>query len=245
MADHISNPPTSDELLARIAELERRLHVTAPAGPNHADIWFLLDRSGSMQSIADDVVGGFDTFFAEQRKIAGTATVTLVQFDGQDPHEVLVDGRPIEHVRSIAGRFVPRGNTPLYDAIGQLLARAERHVLAGGDPADQLAVILTDGHENASREFTAEQVNARIGGLRKTGWTFVFLGANQDSYDTGSRLAMAAGSTANFAASPAGVAASYGGLSRAVGEFRRKGRAQRVAEEGEFWGGTKESEQVR
>jgi Mg-chelatase subunit ChlD len=244
MTDHTSDNNTSDELLARIAELERRLHISAAAGSNHADIWFLLDRSGSMQSIADDVVGGFDTFFAEQRKGEGTATVTLVQFDGQDPHEVLVDARPIEQVRSIAGRFVPRGNTPLYDAIGRLLARAERHLASGGDPADQLVVILTDGHENASREFTVEHINARIADLRRAGWTFVFLGANQDSYDTGGRLAMAAGSTANFAASPAGVAASYGGLSRAVGEFRRKGRAQRVAEEGEFWGGVKESEEV-
>ena len=245
MADHTSDKHTRDELLARIAELERRLHIDAATDQHHADIWFLLDRSGSMQSIADDVVGGFDTFFAEQRKLVGTATVTLVQFDGQDPHEVLVDARPIEHVRSIAGRFVPRGNTPLYDAIGQLLARAERHVARGGDPADQLVVILTDGYENASREFTAEHVNARIAELRKAGWTFVFLGANQDSYATGGRLAMAAGSTANFAASPAGVAASYVGLSRAVGEYRRKGRAQRVAEEGAFWGGIKESEDVR
>lgn len=244
MADHTSDKSTRDELLARIAELEHRLHVGAATDQNHADIWFLLDRSGSMQSIADDVVGGFDTFFAEQRKVAGTATVTLVQFDGQDPHEVLVDARPIEHVRSIAGRFVPRGNTPLYDAIGQLLARAERRVASGGDPADQLVVILTDGYENASRELTAEHVNARIADLRKAGWTFVFLGANQDSYATGGRLAMAAGSTANFAASPAGVAASYVGLSRAVGEYRRKGRAQRVAEEGAFWGGVKESEDV-
>lgn len=240
--------PTTTELLARIEELERLLagNTTTPAAAgvdaSHVDIWFLLDRSGSMASIADDVVGGFDAFFAEQRTLPGTANVTLVQFDGQDPHDVLVDARPVDRVGSLAGRFVPRGNTPLYDAIGRLLARAERHVARGGDPADQLVVIFTDGAENASREWTAEQVNARIAALRATGWTFVFLGANQDSYATGARLAMAGGSTANFAAAPAGVAASYRGLNRAVGEFRTKGRARRIADADEFWGGVKESE---
>ena len=110
MADH-----TNDELLARIEELERRLaQHTVPAGPPAADspgadIWFLLDRSGSMASIAPDVVRGFDEFFAEQRAQAGEATVTLIQFDDQDPHDVLVDARPLAKVRSIRGRFEPRG----------------------------------------------------------------------------------------------------------------------------------------
>jgi len=243
---HTTTPHTNDELLARIEELERRLAqqgtTATTTDATHVDIWFLLDRSGSMQAIADDVVGGFDTFFAEQRRLDGTATVTLVQFDGQAPHDVLVDAEPLDRVGSLRGRFQPRGNTPLYDAIGQLLARAERHVARGGNPADQLVVIFTDGHENASREHTPEQINQRIAGLRAQGWTFVFLGANQDSYATGGRIAMAAGSTANFAATPAGVAASYEGLHRAVAEFRGKARAKRVADADRFWGDVKESE---
>ena len=72
-----------------------------------------------------------------------------------------------------------------------------------------------------------------------------FLGANQDSYAVGAQMAMAAGNVANFAPSPAGVAAGYGGLSRATAEFRTKSRAQRSADVDEFWGGVKESEQVR
>jgi len=246
MADH-----TNDELLARIEELERRLaQQPTPAGSPAsdspgADIWFLLDRSGSMASIAPDVVRGFDTFFAEQRAQEGDATVTLIQFDDQDPHDVLVDARPLRRVRSIKSRFEPRGCTPLYDAIGRLLDRAERRLARhGGHPADQLVVIFTDGLENASRDWDAQKINARIADLRKAGWTFVFLGANQDSYATGDQLAMAAGSTANFAPSAAGVAASYRGLSRSVGEFRSKERDRRFAEADEFWGGVKESEEV-
>jgi Mg-chelatase subunit ChlD len=243
---------SNDELLARIEELERRLVqqstpsvVHTPDSPG-ADIWFLLDRSGSMGSIAADVVRGFDDFFADQRAQEGAVTVSLVQFDDQDPHDVLVDAKPLHEVRSIRGRFEPRGCTPLYDAIGRLLDRAE-HRLArhGANPADQLVVILTDGLENASRDWDAPRINARIADLRAAGWTFVFLGANQDSYATGGQMAMAAGSIANFAASPASVAASYRGLSRSVGEFRRKDRKRRVAEADEFWGGIKESEDIQ
>lgn len=237
---------TNEELLARIEDLERRLAQQHSKHSPGADIWFLLDRSGSMSSIAADVTAGFDMFFAEQRAQEGTATVTLIQFDDHDPHDVLVDAAPLTTVRSIRGRFEPRGCTPLYDAIAKLLDRAERRLARlGSEPADQLVVIFTDGLENASREWDAQRINARIADLRVAGWTFVFLGANQDSYATGAQMAMAAGSTANFAASPASVAASYRGLSRSVGEFRRKDRARRLAEADDFWGGVKESEQTQ
>ena len=71
-------------------------------------------------------MSGFDRFFAGQRAVGGEATVTVVQFDGEDPHDVLVDAAPLDAVRSIAGRFEPRGMTPLYDAIGTMLDKAER-----------------------------------------------------------------------------------------------------------------------
>ncbi|MCZ6738189.1 MAG: VWA domain-containing protein, partial [Actinobacteria bacterium] len=78
-----------------------------------------LDRSGSMASISDDVVGGFNTFLAEQRKQDGGGRVTLVQFDGQDPFEILIDGEDLDTVGDLdPARYIPRGNTPLYDAIG-------------------------------------------------------------------------------------------------------------------------------
>ena len=141
--------------------------------------------------------------------MAGDATVTVVQFDDQDPHDVIVDARPIAEVRSIPDRFEPRGCTPLYDALGLLLDRAEGH---GGDDADQLVVVMTDGLENASRRWDQPSLFRRIGELRDRGWTFVFLGANQDSYEAGGALGMDAGNVSNFRADAAGVAATYDGL---------------------------------
>ena len=210
-----------------------------------ADIWFLLDRSGSMASIERDVVHGFDRFFEEQRKQGGEATVTLVQFDDREPHDVLVDARPLAKVRSIADRFEPRGMTPLYDAIGLLLDRAERRLKSeDGDGADQLVVIFTDGMENASHQWTQKKLFKRIGKLRAAGWTFVFLGANQDSYEAGAGLAMAAGNVSNFRADAPGTAAAYVGLSRTVGEWRGKAREERRRDVDDFWAGQKEAELV-
>lgn len=227
------------DLLARIEQLEHLLNqqgINVPdTEPSHVDMWFLLDRSGSMQSIATDVIGGFDAFFAEQRTQPGTATVTFVQFDDHNPHERVFTAKPINEVRSIAGRFQPRGGTPLFDAIGLLLDRAERHVARGNHPADQLVVIFTDGMENSSRHWTAQQINARIADLRTAGWTFVFLGANQDSYATTRDLAMAAGSTTNFDATDDGVVRAYAALSANVSAYRSKPRQRRVVDEGNFW----------
>ena len=100
-------------------------------------IFFLLDRSGSMEPMADDVVGGFNGFLAAQQAEGHDALMTLVQFDSQDPHEVLVNARPIAEVRPLdRARFHPRGGTPLYDAIGHLIAdatiRAEKTAIDGG-----------------------------------------------------------------------------------------------------------------
>ena len=233
-----------NELLAQIAKLEALLAQQSAADTSRADIWYLLDRSGSMSAIAEYVVQGFDDFIAEQRKEAGKATMTLVQFDSEDIHDVLIDAKPLGLVRSIAGRFRPRGATPLYDAIALILDRAEAHLKhSGGEPADQLVVIMTDGLENASQSWTAAAIFERIARLRNSGWTFVFLGANQDSYATGSAMGVAEGNTSNFTASPTSVLATHRGLTRSVREWRGKSRSTRLADADDFWGGVKEGEE--
>ena len=124
-----------------------------------------------------------------------------------------------------------------------MLDRAEAHVKHSvGEPADQLVVIMTDGLENASRHWTAPAVFERIARLRNSGWTFVFLGANQDSYATGSAMGVAEGNTSNFTASPTSVLATHRGLTRSVREWRGKSRSTRLADADDFWAGVKEGE---
>jgi len=132
--------------------------------------------------------------------------------------------------------------TPLYDAVGLLLDRAERR---GGDAADQLVVILTDGGENSSTTWTHHALFRRIADLRQRGWTFVFLGANQDSYEAGNLMSMPAGNVSNFRADESGVHAAYTGLDRTVSEWRGKARHERRRDADQFWGDTKEAEELR
>jgi ADP-ribosylglycohydrolase len=230
------------ELRSLAARIVARLvgDTTEPTGV--ARIWFLLDRSGSMGSISEAVVGGCNLFFSEQRAVSGEATVTFVQFDDQDPHEVVLDNVQVASVVPLgAHEFQPRGNTPLLDATALLLDRAER---AGAAPTDNLVVVFTDGHENASRRWTRETLFRRISELQDKGWTFVFLGANQDSYAEGGRLGFSYGSTSNFKADRAGVQAAFSGLNRAAGEWRGKASRVRLADRERFWGDRKEAEEL-
>ena len=142
---------------------KRALPVTQP------EVWFLLDRSGSMQSIASDVVGGFNQFFAEQRAQAGQLRVTVVQFDNEAPHEVLIDRADVANVVGLdAHRYKPRGMTPLFDAIDLLLDRAER---AGGSPT----ITGRRVHRRSQNASPAPSrgIFAHIARLKDAGWTFV------------------------------------------------------------------------
>src|SRR5688500_9013338 len=117
-------------------------------------IGFVLDRSGSMATIAEDVVGGFNTFLADQQADGNDAVMTLVQFDSQDPFEVLADAVPVaEMVPLTAATFVPRGGTPLFDALSRAITHvtARQATLAELDVPleDILVVAFTDGQENS------------------------------------------------------------------------------------------------
>ena len=224
----------------------------APTATDAAHIWFLLDRSGSMQPLAAAVVDGFNEFVAEQQNMvaidtAASARLTLAQFDGAAPYEELIDARRLDRVAPLAhAAFSPRGSTPLYDAVGHLIDRADGRVAKRAakakPPESQLVVIFTDGHENASQTWTRQAIFDRIAARKASGWTFVFLGANQDSYASGGGLAMDAGSVSNYSPSPAGVSAAWKSVSRSMSTYLDKDEAARAASGGDFFGGIKEAE---
>ena len=94
---------------------------------NYTHITIILDRTGSMESIRDDTIGGFNTFLKEQKKESGTATLTLVQFDSQDPFEIIYDFKDIKKIPKLTREtFVLRASTPLLDALGRCLPGAGR-----------------------------------------------------------------------------------------------------------------------
>ncbi len=206
--------------------------------PVHISV--ILDRSGSMASIADDVVGGFNTFLKEQRSSEGEARVTLVQFDGNDPFEILIDGEDIADAKDLdPGRYIPRGNTPLYDAVGMMISRIEAEILeradAGNPIEDQLVLIITDGFENASREFDGTTLAGLIEAKKKQTWTFVFLGSDESTFSEGARMRVESGNTRQWDKSGDGSKEMFARMSKETMAYRMSGPAKRVEKSEKFF----------
>jgi hypothetical protein len=144
--------------------------------PNATHITLIADRTGSMRSILSDAEGAINAFLDDQRKLPDQCSLLLVDFDDQDPFRTVYDGQIQD---SVEYKLVPRGNTPLRDAVGKgIVVTGERLAALSEDerPGKVIFVVQTDGFENASREYTQEQVNAMINEQTdKWGWTFVFM----------------------------------------------------------------------
>jgi hypothetical protein len=176
--------------------------------PDLTEIAFVLDRSGSMHSIAGDAIGGFNTFLAQQQAQPGAARLTLVLFD----HEYLVahDNVDIHSVPLLDDHtYVPRGMTALYDAVGRTIDAAGIRLSTTPEaerPGKVIVAILTDGMENASRDYNNRRVADMIRHQQeKYSWEFIFLAANQDAMATAGTLAIQAKDAIAFDATGPGV----------------------------------------
>src|SRR5262245_1041064 len=213
--------------------------TAAPESEQPVHVSFLLDRSGSMGAIRDDVIGGFNQFLREQRSHPGTCRMTVVQFDSQNPFEVLADGVDARELRELdSDDYCPRGGTPLLDAVGRLIEHAERR--ARGRNEDAVLVVFTDGQENASREWTRSALFERIEALRARGFSFVFLGANQDSYHEAGSLGIRSANTSNWNARDPRT--PYAQVSRSLRSYREKSAKGRALQSADFFEGVKEAE---
>ncbi len=172
------------------------------------EIAYVLDRSGSMQSLASDAIGGFNAFIANQKQVEGRANFTLVLFDHE--YQVVHKNLDIQQVPELDARtYVPRGQTALLDAVGRTIDDLGAYLAALPEaqrPGKVIVAIFTDGLENASRVYTTERLAASIKHQQeKYSWEFLFLAANQDAIATASTIAIPAGQAVNFTASPMGV----------------------------------------
>lgn len=213
-------------------------------------LYVLLDRSGSMASMADDVIGGFNRLLADQQADGADARMTLVQFDSETPQQVVADAVPIAEMVSLdAATFVPRGATPLLDATGILLGRAANRAAqraTKGLAAEAIVVVsITDGHENSSSEFTLPVVRRLVGAHIAAGWTFVFLGAALDVYGEAGGLGYDPRSVQSFAADGTGAAVAFDSLSRSARSMRHKVRFSMPVDTADFFEGDKSAEDDR
>lgn len=178
----------------------------------NTEILVITDRSGSMSSIADDVIGGYNRFLEDQKTVEGSAKITFVQFD--DQYEMVYEGKPIGQAPSLnRDTFVPRGMTALYDALGKTLSTQKQRIEKESWADLVIVCVITDGHENASREYTSETVKPLIQDAEGRGWKFIYLGANQDSFAVTKDLGMMNVVASNYVADSKGVGMAYASFS--------------------------------
>src|ERR1035437_2514823 len=173
------------------------------------DIHIILDKSGSMMSVRDDTIGGFHAWLEAQKAAGPDQRLSLTLFDTTylTPYveKLLTDVEPLT-----PESYVPDGFTALLDAIGATVKKIQ--------DKDQknavLVVVITDGHENSSHEYTRAAVKALIEDRQAAGWQFLYIGADQSGFDDAQTMGYA--STRSYASTSEGTRAAYAGLSTAT-----------------------------
>ncbi|WP_436926015.1 vWA domain-containing protein [Halosimplex amylolyticum] len=188
-------------------------------------VTFVLDSSGSMSTIREDTIGGYNTFLKDQQDEDGTATVSLYDFNTHV--DLVYETSPIEEAPELGNdNYTPSGQTALHDAIYRAVTEMADHFAAMDveeRPDNTIVVILTDGKENASETPQArvrEQIEYR---QKEFNWEFLFIGANQDAALTAGGMGIDADHSLNMAHSGEGAEAAYESTSDRISNSRREG----------------------
>ncbi len=186
-------------------------------------ICLLLDRSGSMKGRENDVVGGVNSFLAEQKKLPDPASIAMVRFDTEGAERFRPMG-PLSEAQDITlADYQPRAGTPLLDAVGTTIAKLDDDWKAE-QPERCIMVIITDGEENESHEYTKAKVKEMIESRQQSGkWAFIYLGANVDAFHEAGAMGIAGANTGGYANTARGTKAMYGAMGMSVSNMRTTG----------------------
>lgn len=183
-------------------------------------VTFLLDESGSMQARKDVTISGFNEWMQEMEKFPGEVMLNLIKFHSEK-HEMLFKQAMLgtSQIRLSNENYQPAASTPLLDAVGRAIRETDEQLEhLPGDP-EVIFVILTDGEENSSTEFSLEAIKALIQEKIDAGWAVTYLGASEDAWQGGQALGVPLGSTMNFVGTPDSVQAAMRGNSMALGQY--------------------------
>ena len=195
------------------------------------ELVFILDRSGSMQGLEADTIGGFNSMIEKQKKEEGEAYVSAVLFD--DRMEVLYDRVELQKVEPMTDRqYYVRGCTALLDALGGAIhhiGNVHKYAREEDVPEKTIFVITTDGMENASRAYSLDRVRRMVERQQKQyHWEFLFLGANIDAIAEASRFGIHASRAANYVHDSAGTRLNFDVLSKAISGARASASAEEM-----------------
>ena len=187
------------------------------------ELVLILDKSGSMGGLEGDTIGGYNAMLEKQKAVAGECRITTVLFDNY--YELLHDRIDLRAVSPITEEeYQVGGSTALLDAIGRTLHKiksVQKHTADEYRAEKVLFVIITDGAENASREYTSEKIKAQIEHQKaKYGWEFIFLGANIDAVETAARYGIGRDRAQNYYADAMGSKVAYEAVACAASSLR-------------------------
>jgi len=187
------------------------------------ELVFILDKSGSMGGLEKDTIGGYNSMFEKQKAVEGECHITTVLFDNN--YELLHDRIDIRAVAPITEKeYFVGGSTALLDAVGRTINKignVQKNTADDYRAEKVMFVIITDGEENSSREYSADKVKAQIERQKaKYGWEFIFLGANIDAVETAGRFGIGADRAVDYLADSEGTSLNFKAMSAAVAEFR-------------------------
>ena len=176
------------------------------------ELVFILDRSGSMQGLERDTIGGFNSMLEKHNATDGECVVTTVLFNGE--YELLHERLDILKIKPITDKeYFVRGNTALLDAMGKTINKIGNdlnNALEENRPEHVMFVIITDGEENASKEFTRDQIKQMVEHQTEVyKWEFIFLGANIDAFSVADSIGVQRSKTANYYADSEGTEKNF------------------------------------
>ena len=184
--------------------------ATAPQErPSRIELVMILDKSGSMHGLEADTIGGFNAMIEKEKKLGIDVRVTTVLFN--DKMDRLYEHREIRSVRPLTERtYETGGTTALLDAVGDTILHMEQSGAADRQGTKVIVVIITDGMENASTEFTKAKVKELISDKQeKAGWDFIYLGANIDAAEGADAIGVRKANAVTYKNTSSGVRANY------------------------------------
>ena len=186
--------------------------------PSRIELVMILDKSGSMHGLEADTIGGFNAMIEKEKKLGIDVRVTTVLFN--DKMDRLYEHREIRSVRPLTERtYETGGTTALLDAVGDTILHMEQSGTADRQGTKVIVVIITDGMENASTEFTKAKVKELISDKQeKAGWDFIYLGANIDAAEEADAIGVRKANAVTYKNTSSGVRANYDAVGVYVAE---------------------------
>ncbi len=188
------------------------------------ELFFIMDKSGSMESMVSDTIGGYNAFLEKQRKEEGQALVTTVLFNTN--YSTVHDRIDINQVPQMTENdYIPFGGTALLDAVGEGIrhvSEIHKYIREEDVPEQTIFVIMTDGYENSSRKYDNAQIKNMVNEKQNLGWKFMFLGADIDAFSLADIYGFDRRNVASYRLNEKGMNAMYNTVSDRISRIRRQ-----------------------